>query len=426
MSMASKWFVPDAVFFAATEDYAVVGREESAIRPLAHYEDEFLDESILFEGEGEEEVQVDNDITIKGETYSPMFGNTFGLGVGQQLLYADVDCNDPQHLNIRHRVAAEGCLKEESEKCKEAREKLIEQLVNSSRGWDLREEETDEWMTKEREYAAELLEHAPGVVSHKIVDYLLSLKDQGERREALHVLSGQHLRKTQRPVLLLIGMVNKYSTERVGTDEGWTVVYNFYEDRLIIQPFFSDETHHPLMEKWDTDLPDDGISFSGRTSGIVERFWKIHEEIQDKEYEKDTTAFGHGVLVNYFTMKWIVRHWEALCAIKHVEDEKSAMLSKDDLPKLEDAKQTILEAVGLIKLECKKQKPATEDDGRDRSIGEFKRMQGMLEMHECFIREDVVKVKKAGGEVAAQNAAKLYGRLLEQLRSFNLDPEKEI
>ncbi|KAL8774190.1 MAG: hypothetical protein Q9194_004112, partial [Teloschistes cf. exilis] len=383
-------FVPDAEFFASTEDYAIVGQPENMIHPLVgNYEEGFLEQDFLHDED--EEAQEHENIT--------------------HLLYADVDCNDPEHKTIRRRVAVEGCLKEESEKSKEAREKLIEHLVIANLS-HLSVEETGECTAEERENTTKLLEHAPGMMSRKTVDYILSLEDKGERRETLNVLSGQHLRKTQRPVLLLIGMVEKHSMEEVETNEGWAIAYNFYEDRLIIKPFFSDKAHHSLAEKCDTDLPANGISFSGRPSGVVERFWKIHGDIQKKEHDKDTTAFSYRVLVTLFT---------TLCAIKHAEGDNSPTLSKDEKPKAKEAVMTILEAMDKVKLNRKTRKPDEED-----AFGVFKHMQGLLEINEPPIRRDVVKVKEAGREVAAQNAAKLYGRFLEQLRSFNLDPEKEM
>ncbi|KAI4100529.1 MAG: hypothetical protein L6R37_005396 [Teloschistes peruensis] len=420
MSTASKWFVPDAEFFASTEDYALVGQPENMIHPLVgHYEEDFL-EQYFFHNEDEEAQEHENITVAKEFSQSRSFGDIFGLGHSQQLLYADVDCSDPEHKTIRRRVAVEGCLKEESQKSKEAREKLIEHLVIANLS-HLSVEEVGECTAEEREDPIQLLEDSPGMVSRKTVDYILSLEDKGERRETLNVLSGQHLRKIQRSVLLLIGMVEKHSMEEVETNEGWAIAYNFYEDRLIIKPFFSDKAHHPLAEKWDTDLPDDGISFSGRPSGIVERFWKIHGDIQKKEQEKDTTAFSYRVLVTLFTMRWIREHWQTLCAIKYAEGDNSPTLSKDEKPKVKEAVMTILEAMDKVKLDRKTRKPDEED-----AFGVFKHMQGLLEINEPPIRRDVVKVKEAGREVAAQNAAKLYGRLLEQLRSFNLDPEKEI
>ncbi|KAI4193464.1 MAG: hypothetical protein LQ350_008306 [Teloschistes chrysophthalmus] len=401
MSTASKWFVPDEEFFASTEDYAIFGQPESMIHPLVRYHWEDFLEPYFLEGD---EAEAQHDISVGKEySFSGSFGNMCDLGVSQQLLYTDVDCNDPKHKTIRRRVAAAGCLKEESEKSKEVREKLIKNLVIAKLS-HLSVEDADEATAEEREDTVQLLKDAPGVVSGKIVNIILSLEDEGERRETLNVLSGQHLRKIQRPVLLLIGMAEKHSTKEDGTNEGWAVAYNFYEDRLIIKPFLSDEAHHPLTEKWDTDLPDDSISFSGRPSGIVERFWKIHSDIQKKEHHKDTTAFSYRVLVTLFTMQWIRKHWKALCATKHAKGDNSPTLSKDVDPKFEEAEGRSLRPW----------------------IRVFKYMQDMLEMHEGPIRHDVAKVKEAGREVAAKNAVKLYDRLLEQLRSFNLDPEKEI
>ncbi|KAL8689750.1 MAG: hypothetical protein Q9218_004649 [Villophora microphyllina] len=420
MSVASRWFVPDAEFLAATEDYAVVGQPETIGRP-------FLPPSEMFdpyEGVFDEDEEEQYDLTVKDELTDANIGEAIGLGVSEQLLYADVDSNNPDHKEIGKRITKEESLAEESEKGKAVKDKLIEHLVSlHSPVSDDDEAPDEEGMKKYRAYLVQLLSRAHGIVSREMIDYVLSLEDQGDRREILNILSGQSLRKTQRPVMLLIGMIDSYSSEKIGVKEGWKVAYDFYKDRVIIKPFFSDKTHHPLTEKWDADLPDDGVSFTGRPSAFVERFWKLHAEIQNKEHEKDITAFGRRVLVYYFTMRWIVGHWKALGAIKQVEGDRP--MSHENLIKLTDAKKTILQAVGNIKLklDVKLQKRPTNDKG---SVRVFEYMQALLEDHESIIREDVVKVKEAGREAAAQNAAKLYGQLLAQLRSFNLDSEQEI
>ncbi|KAI4193279.1 MAG: hypothetical protein LQ350_008395 [Teloschistes chrysophthalmus] len=412
---ASQSFVSDAEFSAATEDYVIVGQQESTIRPLTYNDDD----SILDDDE-EKESREEYNMTVKTEFALPSFGDMFGLGRHQQLLYADVDCSDPEHKNIRKRVAAEGYLKEESKKSKEAREKLIEHMARITKPYGLTVEEADEWKAKERVRSAELLEHAPGVIptQRRIIDYLLQLQDE-ERRETLNILSGQHLRKIQRPVILLLGIINKHSTESFGTPEGWIVAYNFYEDRLIIKPFFSDETHRLLTEKWDTDLPNDGISFSGRPSGLIERYWKVYSDILEREHEKDPNAFRYRVLVIWFTIKFVMGHWMYLSSRKYEESGGYAL----DTPSryasiLPGGKQFIIRSMANLKLDRKTR---------------FKHApQGLLEMHDSIIhqlsmiRQDVVKFKKAGREVATQKEAEMYGRLLERLRSFSLEPEKEI
>ncbi|KAL9578686.1 MAG: hypothetical protein Q9212_005561 [Teloschistes hypoglaucus] len=359
MSEADHSFVLDAGSFAAMEDYAIVGQQESKIRPLI-----CNDDISILDDNKEKESQEEHSMTVKTEFRSPPSGNMFGLGRRQQLLYADVDCKDPEHKNIRQRVAAEGCLEEESKKSKDAREKLITHMAKKLQPNGLSVGEANEWMAKERAHSAELLKHTPGILPESTLEYLLRLGDE-ECRETLNIISGQHLRMTQRP--------------------------------------------------WDADLPDDGISFSGRPD-LIERYWKVYSDIQKKEHEKDLSAFGYRVLITWSATQFVCTRWH-LFSVKQVKDNGAYALNSCDNYLWDrsafkpQGRQYIMMSLADVKLDRKTQ---------------FIHLQGLLEMHESFTRQDMVKVEEAGREVAIQNAAKLYGRLLESLRSFSLDPKKEI
>ncbi|KAL8880110.1 MAG: hypothetical protein Q9192_008090, partial [Flavoplaca navasiana] len=70
--------------------------------------------------------------------------------------------------------------------------------------------------------------------------------------------------------------------------------------------------------------------------------------------------------------------------------------------------------------------PEASEEGSIRSKPALKYMETLLEDYEMDIREQALEAKKAGKEDVAQNVAKLYGNLLEQLRSFNMNPEKPL
>ncbi|KAL8728250.1 MAG: hypothetical protein Q9181_005416 [Wetmoreana brouardii] len=424
MSATSKWFVPDTEFLAAKEDYAVVGEPAAYIRRLLREESSYPENDSDHEDESlsASVTNKERESTIQNELNEFDYGDIFGIGAGRRLLYADVDRDDPEHRNICQRIANEGSLKEMSEKSKEAKEKIIEHLVGLHDPGDREESESvEEWTRKNRAYVVKLISMSHGLMSRKLVNYVLSIDNEADRREILVGLSGQALRKTQRPVLLYIGMVDDCSSEEVGNRKGWAIAYDFYIDHLIIKPFLADESHHPLAEKWNIELPEDGISFSGRPSAFIGRLLKLHADIESKEYEKDPLAFGHRMLVYYHVLEWIIENWKPLASIKQAEGE-SPMID-DDLTKLNILLDLIEEESAHIQCPYKLQKAPV---GKPGTIREFAHMQTTLEDYEEIIRGQVIKAKEAGRETAAQNAAKLYGQMLEQLRSFNMDPDKEL
>ncbi|KAI4125505.1 MAG: hypothetical protein LQ338_004207 [Usnochroma carphineum] len=413
MSTSSFWFVPDEEYFAATEDCAVVNEPASSAR-RRFFEDivDFRDDDTLV---GEQEYRT----TFNDEINDPLsYGDCYGFGVDIQLLYADVDRNDPGHKEIGKRAAKEGLREEDKEETEDVSEKLISNMLKCLH---FREEVDDGTKLSKEERRTKIIEYLriPHVgLSARRVDYILGTKSEEERRELLSVFSGQYRRRTQRPVVLLVGMIDKYSTEELGSKEGWAVAYNFYDNHLVIKPFFADVNHHPLAEKWDMELPDDGISFRGRPSAFVAKLLQLHEDLENKAHDENPIAYGYRMLAYYHVAWWVVEHWEALAEIKQVEGE--APMTDQQRTQVKDLMKLMLKVSANIEFPYKKQKPAER-----KSITSFKHLQVDLENLEDAIRSEAIEAKEAGNEAAANNAAKFYTKLLEQLQSFNMDPEKE-
>lgn len=128
MSTASLWFVTDAEFDAATEDYAVVEASVPWVRHALREDNHYLEDDCFFHDDCDDE---DLKLTYKDVINNVFYyGNSLGLGADTQLLYADVDQSDEKHRDIGKRVAKEGFLEEETETSKEAREKLIDYIVH--------------------------------------------------------------------------------------------------------------------------------------------------------------------------------------------------------------------------------------------------------------------------------------------------------
>ncbi|KAL9023009.1 MAG: hypothetical protein Q9196_007430, partial [Gyalolechia fulgens] len=365
-SSTSFWFAPDAEFYAAIEDSVVVGQSASLTRQGLHEDEPFFDDDDEDAPRDKEKHPLKLRDLLTDTLY---YGNCLRFGNDAQLLYADIDIHDPCELDINKRVAKAGFLEQESDKSKQARENLIDHLASlpwqTDNFWDGDpdhlddEDDRDEEEVKkkrqrlkeryermynkvkdadkykeDRERITREFEGDYGLLSSDKVDYILGLEDEKDRREVLNVCSNQSMRKFQRPVVLLVGTIEKPSMEECGTQEGWAMVYNFYNNHITIKPLVSHKTHHPLAQKWDVEIPDDGICSTGHPAAFVGKVLQLKDELKSKEQKGGIQTYASQILVYYFVARWLILHWKALSGIK--VDSEVAM-TDENLDKISDA-----------------------------------------------------------------------------------------
>ncbi|KAI4230854.1 MAG: hypothetical protein LQ349_005991 [Xanthoria aureola] len=423
MSTASKWFVPPDVYFASIEDYAVVGEsavyvKTNLIEYPGHREMAVYDSESVCPGVRELRLCVDDIFRLFADDYDDDDDDDEGL----RLLYADVDRDNEEHQQRVRDAAMAGFVEAESTDVQEAKRGIVEHWAMSDKH-ELPEDIREERMAKHEEaFENEARRGTVGYVPKQLIDYVLGLKSEEDRRRVLMIISRQHRRKSPRPVLLLLGMIDKFSP---GVREGWLIGYDFYANNIIIKPYNAVDgtrTEHPLTEKWDTQLPDDGVSWKGHPVDFVaHELRQFSKEIDDhekreQESKSERQTYGFKLLVYNTITRWIHRHWDALTSVKPAENEV-AYCPADELEGLRDRIQAEAEKVTFTY-----QTP----DKEDRLMLLFKNMQRALEALETAIQYEVHVAKEAGKEDVALNAAKLYGRGVEQLRSFNLNPEKPL
>ena len=417
MSTAKKWFVSDREYLASVEDYAVVGRSAAQVKNLMREDDPLLDadhDDDTSHGVFETNLQKVFD--------DPTQEDVLHLSAGHQLLYVDVDCKNSDHQTACRQLTEGDFLDEELEQTKQAKEKITDYLVNLHEPKNMKGEDPEEWARKNREYVVRLISWGAGSMSHRLVDYVMGLKTDAERDEALRILSGQALRKSPRPVGLLISVTDDLTSEEAGKKTGWVAAYLLRNDLITIKRFLADETHHPLSDKWSDDLPDDGICFHGRPSVFVAKLLELREVLQNKqEALANPQIFGHRLRVYFNIAQWLIKHWKALASLTQVIDERPT--TDEDLTKIKIMLNTIYDLSSSIKFSYAIPKAPA---GQLKAIREFEKMQVAMETQEDFIREEAIRFKEVGQEIAAQNTANLYGEMLEKLQRFNMDPEKPL
>lgn len=422
MSTASKWFVPPDVYFASIEDYAVVGEsavyvKNNLIEYPGHREMAVYDSEPVCPGVRELRLCVGDTFRLFADDYDDK-DNDEGL----RLLYADVDRDNEEHQQRVRDAAMAGFVGAESTDVQEAKRGIVEHWAMSDKH-ELPEDMREERMAKHEEaFENEAQRSTVGYVPKQLIDYVLGLKSEEDRRRVLMIISRQHRRKSPRPVLLLLGMIDKFSP---GVREGWLIGYDFYADNIIIKPYHAVDgtrTEHPLTEKWDIQLPDDGVSWKSHPVDFVAhelpQLLKEIDDHEEREQESKSKSQTHGfkLLAYHTVIRWIQRHWDAMTSVEPFESEV-AYCSADELGEFEDIIQVEAEKVTFTY-----QRPDKEDP----LMPLFKLMQRSLEASEAAVQYEVHLAKEAGKEDVALNAAKLYERGVEQLRSFNLNPEKPL
>ncbi|KAL8782722.1 MAG: hypothetical protein Q9213_005146 [Squamulea squamosa] len=423
MSATSKWFAPADEYLAATEDYAVVGESALYVKnhliddPSYHNLDGFL--------RGGPEPRLEDMLE-----HPLLYGDIFRDEDDARLVYADVDRDNEEHVQKWKDAAKAGVLEEESDRIKGAKKKLFDYLsthyhycagthYHSCVSEETDEDELPESESEQLRASIEKSHERTGHVSKRMIDYVLKLKEEGDRRDILTILSRQHRRKSQRPVLLLISMVEKFSK---GVKEGWLIGYDFYNNNIIIKPYHAvDRTQHPLAEKWDVSLPEDGVSWKGRPAEFVTE--KIHSRLNpDKDLDSAGAidSYGYQLLVYYSVARWIFTHWDAVASIE--PSHGGQPMGVDERKRLQKACETMVEQSENILFPYKR--PEEEEKASASPMPTFQYMQTLLEDYEMNVRFDALKAKEAGKEDVARNVAKLYEQLLLQLQSFNANPEK--
>ncbi|KAL9037315.1 MAG: hypothetical protein Q9180_003787 [Flavoplaca navasiana] len=356
-----------------------------------------------------------------------------GAMIEPLLVYADVDRDNEEHQRLAKDAAMKGLVDEDSSAIKEVSKKLTKFMHKDCPGCldsvdDLSEFEREELnavLEDDKEDNDEQQKGPSGYMSEMMIEYVLQLEKEEDRRQALTVISGQSRRRNPRPVLLLLNIIYKVSE---GGQEGWLIGYEFYANKIIIKPFQAkDGTQHPLAEKWDVELPEDGVSWKGRPAEFIyDKLIPLKDEI-DKKNDSDAAkeipgeTYGFKLLAYYFIGEWLGLNWAAMMSIKLTEGETSLK---------REVQYEVSHCCGTIEMETEKVPfphcPEDSEEGSIRSKPALKYMETLLEDYEMDVREQALEAKKAGKEDVAQNVAKLYENLLEQLRSFNMNPEKPL
>lgn len=412
-SLADTWFVPDHEYYASRADYAVVRASAAEIRHMNSVKDMALPHKSSV------------DTTFRDELSYLKYNPCYPYAESGKLLYADVDEENPEHKEQVFDVwAKEEPLEKESEKSKASRKALADHLASNLGSEDLAENPSEHGATVEEGVegsTGDYLEDGVffkgnledgvfyrGDVDVEVTDYILSATSQEEKEVLLSIASSQSQRKTQRPVLVLVGMAEDRRNTEFGVTKGWVAGYDFVKNLLIIKPFISKKDHHLFGEKWYDPVVEDGISFSGSPNDFIAQYIELGEAAHDKTVEE-----GFKMLMHTIAARWIIRQWPGL-------SKSDPETFTDELKgKAKKAVASLKAAMGEITFPFE-EKVAKIDDI---NFGPFRWMSEVLDIQEDGFRCSVKQAKKDGREKMAENVVKLLGKMMDELKAFNENPE---
>ena len=384
---AKRWFVPKSEYRYKTEDYALVGETaEQVSQEISAYDNETRHEWA-------EELE-NNSQWLARLGYCT---GCYGFAMQGKLIYADVNEKDPKHKEkVYGSLAREPDLEAETEEAATAVRELVE--------FSKEEQESDDMPPVLFTKALRT-----GELELEIVDYLIQLKTKEATQTLLNVLSRQSKRKTPRPVMILLAMIDKGQTDKRGLTEGWAISYDFLKGLLIIKPFSSKNDRHPLCDAWYGKVSDDDVSFIGTPALFAKNFVDLGGQIGS-----NTKFDGLKLLVHSFVAGWILQQWKGLSS---VEPGIWTEVFRDNILDALDKLDTILKASTFaVKEKIGKQKLPMEA---------FDFLAKQLADEEGHFRLSAIEARKNGNKEAAQDAAVFYERLMKDLKSFNESPKHQ-
>ncbi|MCJ1468664.1 hypothetical protein MMC07_007293 [Pseudocyphellaria aurata] len=464
-STADRWFVPDEVYDASNNDYALVRQSTVVVR------------TAILIADGGPYRTPDLDETFLTQLYH--YRRCYDFAVEGRLVYADVDDEDPTHMEtVYGEWAKEISIEQESKRTVVAKKKLVKACFypfpppSEFFQDDEENKPSDEDYTPSDEVCMPSDEvHTPwdehkrnrriarkddlgyydlkGTINDSVVSLLLTTKSVQDKKEMLNIKSGQSRRPTKRPVIALIDMVDSRQATEKGESKGWVTGYDFIKELLVIKPFVSKGGNHPLGGKWHGNVANDGVSFSGTPS----EFTKAYIEF-GKAVEAGNKGDGFKMLVHTSAADWIDRfgrdlgsaygaelHFalaEAMAkieeamnkikfpAVKKTEREQRGKpiyrtVMADDTP----FHRTLME-------DCKLLRRTVMADGT--SVHRTLMADGKpfhltllaMNLGEARIRAAALDAKEQGDEQTARNTAKLYGHIHTLLEAFEQNPSMDL
>lgn len=329
------------------------------------------------------------------------------------LIYADVDDTKPEHKQMLKERAIQEDLCQPNPEFAPRREKFIKALIDGH--------EPGSCDDPTRESEGELRAHYTSrfdayilnsnVVEDDTARLLFELESAQDQRDLLEMVSGQHLKKTERPVMLLICMIDTHQTTTYGCTEGYAAAIDVPRNHLIIRPFRSDKDTHPLTRPWTSNVPNDGISIAGSNYSFACAYTVMASNLENEH--DDFKLMVYSQVIQYF-----LKVWKHIFNFYFFTPESAAKVRTQ----VEEADIKVWERLSRTPFPVKEKEWLLPPGGL---VG-FRDLQQVLECMEPELRKEAVQTRSDGDDQVAESAAMVYEQIMKLIQDFNADPSGDV
>ncbi|KAL9017844.1 MAG: hypothetical protein Q9185_004859 [Variospora sp. 1 TL-2023] len=423
-STEERWFTAEHEWKAANFDYAVACWSTDYIR---------RDISLHDHSESHFDLESGASVTFLDihEEYCAGYGPFFTL-TDDILVFSDVDQSNPDHeKELRAKIASTKPLGQPTEQSNAVKEKLVQHL-RKSRHDSVRSSYTASMPLEVREFdLRKAIENPTGAIPRSVLDFITHLDSREEKHEALMLASGQAYLppSIQRPVILLVSVVDTAQTTTIGESAGYIAAYDILADKLIIKPYVSNDTRHFLADNWFADLPPaDDIAFTGTPMDFVRKCLAFaHSLTAADAASPPTEASGFKYLVWADVAEWLWYHSPALSSTDKAADEEDRTLiaefeqccrSRELKQKFQDLPFPVQEKK---KKEAEGMGEGKEKDELDWQVEACEQAVADYEWGLRLAAKEAMGEEGKAGKAKAKAAARLWDRVTEAFEKFAVE-----
>ena len=441
-SVTANWFDNDEKYYNDTEDYALPCVSAKLIR-------RDIDEGNKFPTSGRFPGDTTN-IHYFSDALQRYIGMVYPFVGPGTMVYADVDDANPNHAKEIKELQWQN--REESEPGSEATKAALDALVAhfmddkefkkrwahglyDSNGERVEDPDSvqkakarwiEQWLNAEVVY--------PKVLNAKVVNYLAG-PGHDHSTELLNIISEQDHLKHKRPIMIVDHIIDSMQEPLSGVKRGWVTGYDIIKNEMIIKPFFSDKTRHPLGSSWSAETVNDGVSGRWTPIEFVQAYIQLAQQVKDQIADKTiveveskagraTTdlqlpdkALGFRMYVHTIAGRTLFKLWRGL-----IEYHSSSPKEADTLKTTADQTyKTITAYLRRVPFPVVPQDKPT--DAEEFVVPPFLRLAWELDEMENYYRRTAVDLKEHEEEKMAENTRQLYERIHGMVKAFNEDPK---
>lgn len=447
-SITENWFLNDEQYYANTEDYALPCSSAKLIRREID--------------EGNKSPFSPSDKFPEHKTVPRYFSealqrhkhyNIYNFVGAGTLVYADVDDANPDHAKEIKELqgASQEKLESGSEASKSALDALVAHFIEDEqfkKYWAQgvfdhngeRVEDPDLVQKAKAHWVEQWLNNTvvyPKVLTAPVANYMAGPGHE-HSAELLNIISEQDHLKNKRPVMIVDDIIDSLQEPANDAKRGWVTGYDIVKNELIIKPFFSDKTSHPLGSSWNSQTPDDGVSGRWKPLDFLHAYIHLAHLIQDQisnktilevetksaenraEYIRDLQlpdpSLAFRMYIHTLAARTFFQLWKGMVEYHSPTPEEAATL-----------KTSAQHAYTLIKSLLRRIPfPAASRDKLPEQavyvVPPVLTLAWRLDDEEDCFRRAVLDLKEFGEEAMAENTRFLYRRIVGMVKAFNEDP----